>query len=310
MSKNSFTWDDHREPHFERRKQIMKEFPEVKKLFGIDNYLKFKVLFVTALHLAVPIFFLPENPILFVLLLFVVGATLAQILFLAIHELSHDLAFKNKSLNNWLAMVVNFPLVFPFAMAFKVYHLEHHWHQGKEGVDTDIPSEKEAMLFKGFVGKFVWMVNQILFYAIRPMVVRPIRPTFWMVINFVLQASFMVGFYLLVGWYGILYLILSIFIAGGLHPMSGHFVSEHFEFVKGQETYSYYGPLNKLTFNVGYHNEHHDFPNVPGSRLPELKKIARKHYDHLHSYNSWSKVMFDFVTDSTVSLFSRVKRNV
>ncbi len=306
----AFTWDDKREPHFERRKAILKDYPEVRKLFGIDAGLKYKTLFLVGVQVLIPVFFLPESIWLFVLLAIVVGATISHVLFLAIHEITHDLAFKSKTANNLLALVANLPLLVPYAMAFRHYHGEHHWHQGKDGVDTDLPTESEALLFKGTFGKLIWLVNQILFYAVRPVVVYPVKPTSWQVANLMLQVGFVIGFYLIAGWPGIIYLGLSIFIAGGLHPIAGHFIAEHYMFKEGQETYSYYGPLNAITFNVGYHNEHHDFPNVPGSRLPKLKKIAAPYYDNLYSHNSWFKVLARFVTDSSMDLYKRVKRKV
>jgi sphingolipid 4-desaturase/C4-monooxygenase len=305
----SFYWEESREPHFHRRKQIMNEVPEVKKLFGIDPFLKYKAIFVLLLQLAIPVFFLPENLYLFALLVVLVGATLSQILFLAIHEITHDLAFESPALNNVLAIIVNFPIVFPFSMAFKVYHAKHHWHQGKDGVDTDLPTEEEALLFKGLFGKLIWLVNQILFYAIRPLLVYPLKPDKWQVINLVVQLILVGIFYQFVGIAGFIYLIASLFVAGGLHPIAGHFIAEHYVFKEGQETYSYYGFLNKITFNVGFHNEHHDFPNIPGSRLPALKKLAASHYDHLYSHTSWSKVLWRFVSEESMTLYARIKRN-
>lgn len=310
MKELDFTWSEEKEPHFQRRKVIMEEFPEVKKLFGTDASLIYKTLFVSFLQLAIPIFFLPENPWIFALVVIFAGTTLSHIIVLAIHEITHDLAFKKKVLNNWLAILVNFPLVVPFAMAFKAYHAKHHWHQGKEGIDTDLAVKWEAKLFSGPVGKFIWLIIQIPVYAVRPLFVHPMKPDKWQIINAIVQIAAMVGFYALAGWSGVLYLALSTALATGLHPISGHFVAEHFVYQEGQETYSYYGWWNKLIFNVGYHNEHHDFPTIPGSKLPELKKIAGKHYDDLYIHKSYAKVIWRFLFDKNISLFSRVKRNI
>jgi sphingolipid delta-4 desaturase len=76
-----------------------------------------------------------------------------------------------------------------------------------------------------------------------------------------------------------------------------------------QETYSYYGILNTVAFNVGYHNEHHDFPSVPWNRLPLVKREAPDYYDTLLSHRSWTRLFFRFLFDHRLSLFSRMIRN-
>ena len=303
-----FTWSEQREPHFSRRKAILAQHPEVKNLYGIDKSLKFKSLIPLLIQIAVP-FILPENNIwIWVLAVLLIGTTMTHIIVLAIHEITHDLAFEKKVLNNWFSMLINFPLLFPFAMTFKQYHAEHHWYQGKNVIDTDLASNWEARLFRGFFGKFFWLLFQILFYGLRPLLTHPIKPDKWQVINLLTQLAFVSVYFLLTGWWGIGYLFFSLVLASGIHPLSGHFIAEHYLFVPEQETYSYYGPLNKLVFNVGYHNEHHDFPNIPGDRLPELKKIASGYYDNLYSHQSWTRVIWRFLTDARLNLFSRVKR--
>ena len=117
------------------------------------------------------------------------------------------------------------------------------------------------------------------------------------------------------------YLIISSFLAGSLHPCAGHFIAEHYVFDQQPksakdptnlapvpETFSYYGPLNWLTYNVGLHNEHHDFPAVPWTRLPALHEVAKDFYADLPHHKSWIWVIWHFIWDKEVGLWCRVKR--
>ncbi len=113
----------------------------------------------------------------------------------------------------------------------------------------------------------------------------------------------------LCGWTAWLYLVESSFFAGSLHPCAAHFIAEHYLFGGiQQETWSYYGPLNILCYNVGYHNEHHDFPSVPWTRLPALRKLAPEFYDCLPSHSSWPLVTLQFILGTDSGLFARIKR--
>ena len=311
--KKEFYWSNEREPHLNRRKLILKKYPEVKTLIGPDIKLAVSSVLLVLFQLTSAFYVnklieLPYGFIYFIIAVYFIGATFTHSLFLAIHEITHNLAFKGQTPNNWLALFANIPIVFPYAMSFKVYHTLHHRHQGVDGIDVDVPTYKEVNIFRGKIGKSVWAFIQILFYAFRPMFVHPLKLNKWQIINIIFQLTVISVFIYFAGWYALLYLVLADFLAGSLHPMSGHFIAEHYVFNEGQETYSYYGPLNKLAFNVGYHNEHHDFPSIPGSRLPQLKKMAPDFYDTLLVHKSWVMVLIKFISNPNIGLYSRIKR--
>ena len=96
----------------------------------------------------------------------------------------------------------------------------------------------------------------------------------------------------------------------GLHPLGARWIQEHYTLDSEQETYSYYGPLNLLALNMGYHNEHHDFPAIPWNRLPEVTRLAPEYYENLSSHSSWTKLLLEFIFNPEYTLYSRVRRQV
>jgi sphingolipid delta-4 desaturase len=189
------------------------------------------------------------------------------------------------------------------------YHIEHHKHQGEDGIDTDLPTRAELLLLNNVLGKLFFATFQILFYALRPGIVRSQTPTRWHLYNALSQLLFNFALVYTCGWTSYVYLIMSSFFAGSLHPLAGHFIAEHYLWDGlDQETYSYYGPLNILAYNVGYHNEHHDFPSVPWTKLPKLRALAPEYYDSIPAHPSWPMVIVNFIRDKEAGMHARAKR--
>ena len=280
----------------------------MRELFGHDWRSKYLAALCAAAHLCSAYWATQcTSTITYIVMVYGLGATLAQAGFLAIHELSHNLFFKSGLHNRAFAIFMNLPLVVPFAIVFRHYHLMHHAHQGTK-LDLDLPSDIETHIFRGVFGKSLWLAFQLVFYAVRPCIQHPLRPSFLIMVNAFVQILFNVAIIVIFGWPMLRFLVYSIYLAGGLHPCAGHFLSEHFLFArteKAQDTFSYYGALNLLTWNVGYHVEHHDFPNIPGSRLPKCNAIASRHYRSLQTCASWSYALVQFVLRPDMTMLNR-----
>jgi sphingolipid delta-4 desaturase len=310
---SDFLWTMSDEPHASRRKQLIADHgDEIRACMGHEWRTKYIVVALVAIQLYLAYLMREEalwgGTLRFYLLAYFVGAPIVQALFLAVHEISHNLAFKKYTHNKLFGIFTNIPMVLPFFVAFKFYHQEHHKYQGIDGVDTDLPTRFEARLLSNKLGKLFFMFNQTWFYAFRPLFVRPQPFTPWHGLNGAVQIGFIAATVQLFGWGPVLYLLLCAHLSGGWHPLASHFIAEHYVFSEGVETASYYGWMNRMTWNVGYHNEHHDFPTVPWSRLPKLSKVG-KYKETLPYHESWVRVLWDFVVDDHVSFYNRIKRH-
>ncbi|KAK4951486.1 sphingolipid delta-4 desaturase [Elasticomyces elasticus] len=319
-----FFWAYTEEPHRSRRQAIIKAHPEVLKLCGPEPLTFPLVVAVVGLQVFCA-YALRDTAFLSwptFLTAYIIGATANQNLFLAIHEITHNLAFKSPLANRLLAVFANLPIGIPYSASFRPYHLTHHKSLGVDGLDTDLPTALEAWFLDSVAGKAFFATFQILFYALRPMMVYQLPLTMIHAFNVVAQLAFDYVLVKYVGGRALGYLILSSFLAGSLHPCAGHFIAEHYVFgqhsraqdaaaaqkAAPEETYSYYGVLNIFTYNVGLHNEHHDFPAIPWTRLWKLNEIANEFYCDLPCHHSWVGVIWQFILDKEVGLWCRVKR--
>ncbi len=310
-----FEWTTAPEPHAERRRRLLRQYPEIRGMNGFDRRTALIACIVATVQFAIAAalsvlrargsvlgsywFIVPFS--------YFVGATLSHWLSMAVHETSHQSAAKTRWGNRLVGLISNLPMVVPFFVTFCRYHLDHHARLGSHNEDTDIPLPWEVRhIGNSPWRKAVWLVlHPVVYFARGLTFAKPFNLGEWL--NVALMVIVNVALYKTLGSTALIYLACSFFFAHSLHPAAGHFIHEHYTFAPNQETFSYYGPLNWVTFNVGYHNEHHDFMGVPGWRLPEVRRLIPE-YEQLVSHRSWTWVLWHFITDPNMGFGSRIVR--
>ena len=310
MDNKEFSFSESAEPHRERTKRLLKQHPEVRTLIGRNPFSFALILAIVAMQ-TVLAYLLRDQPWwLVIIVAYAAGAFANHALFVLIHECAHNLVFKSKAANILSGIIADLAIIVPSSVSFRSYHLKHHSFQGDYDLDADLASRWEARLIGStFAGKALWLLFFPVFQALRPPRLKEIKfVNGWTVVNWVVVFGYDAAVIVLFGPMAFLYLALSFVFSIGLHPLGARWIQEHYLTAAPQETYSYYGRLNILALNVGYHNEHHDLPSVPWNNLPRLKAIAPELYDPLISHRSWARLLWRFLTDPSLSLFSRMLR--
>ena len=308
---SDYNHSDLAEPHIHRTKEILKKYPQIKKLMGRNINTIFYIVAIVAAQIGLSYLLKDVAWYWVAAAAWGIGAFANHALFVLIHECTHNMVFQSRVANLWAGILCDLPNAFPSSVGFRKYHLKHHAFQGHYDLDADLPSRWEAkMIGNSFIGKSIWLLLFPIFQALRPPRLKEIQfSNIWIWVNLITVVAFDAAIVYFWGWMPLLYLTLSFFFSVGLHPLGGRWIQEHYLVKAPQETYSYYGPLNKLAFNVGFHNEHHDFSYVPWNNLPKIREIAPEYYNTLHYHTSWSKLTWQFLTDGDLSLFSRTLRN-
>lgn len=308
-----FSYSPEAEPHKARTQAILREHPEVRKLIGRNPYSFLAIVALVALQIGAAAWVVGKPWWVFLLLAYTVGAVANHGLFVLIHECSHNLIFKRRILNTLAGCLANIPSAFPTSVSFQRYHLKHHSYQGVYELDADIPSEWEARLVgNSSIRKALWLALFPIFAAVHTLRIKEVQAfDRWILLNWVIVFGADALIVMAFGWTALLYLLASMFFAAGLHPLGARWIQRHYlvtEHKDVQETFSYYGGMNRLAFNVGYHNEHHDFPSVPWQRLPQLKAAASEWYEGLDAHRSWTRLLFRYVFDPNITLYARMVR--
>lgn len=285
--------------HNRRAMGILTQHPEVRALEGPTLWTAAAIACLLALHSALAVFAAGLPWPMLALLAWTIGAIPALGLFVLLHEASHNLVFRSDKANRWIMIAAGAPLVLPCAVNFRHYHLEHHRHLGDPWRDADVPARLEvALRDRTVAGRTAWLALFPLLQSVRIAAKRPHRLfDRWFAGNCAVNLAYASAIVSVGGVSALVFQLLSMIFALGLHPFGARWVQEHASLAPHQPTASYYGPANRMLFNAGYHVEHHDFMRIPWLHLPRLRRIANRHYAPLAAYRSWTALLLRFLAE-------------
>lgn len=201
----------HEESHAVRRREILSKHPEITVLFGCDlTSAWLGILFVTAQIFCVVLFQNTSWPV-FLFTAYFIGATISHALHVLVHDYTHFTCFESVMPNKLLAIFANFGQGFPSAITFGRYHADHHTFLNLEYLDPDLPSRWELKFVNGPITKLAFLILMPFFYALRPVILRPLKPNAYEILNVV--AVFFVDYliFTFISWNGLCWLLTATF---------------------------------------------------------------------------------------------------
>jgi sphingolipid 4-desaturase/C4-monooxygenase len=296
--------------HRNRAKEMLKKYPALIALRGprpIVNTIL--CLLVVAGHIGVAIAVATQPWWVAILAAWVVGWWFVVQMILQGHECQHQLVYKSKRANSWLFMLTTLPKLGPTYYDWCFYHHPHHF---KFGTDDDVVIKRRDWLLRGRPLSPLFMPYTVLNFprealhglfvdmpkylrnALNPQLpATQRRAAGWAVVYFFAVLGLTAALFAVFGINAVIYLLASTcFQTGFLHPLSYGmrlFIS-HFgpTTKKFQASYIYEKAwFNWITVNWGLHCQHHDFPNIPWTRLGKVAKIAPDYYQDIVRVKSY-----------------------
>jgi sphingolipid 4-desaturase/C4-monooxygenase len=109
------------EPHAQRARQMLAAHPELRDLAGTQPTTSLWVIALVAAQLALAVLIGDRRWYIWVPIAYIVGATIDHALWALIHDTCHNLVFRWRNGNRWVAILANLPLVVPGAISFGKY---------------------------------------------------------------------------------------------------------------------------------------------------------------------------------------------